>query len=300
MKKSRRRYWFNLLVVALPMGLLLAYLGYVWVYVGEMAQPAHRTICCETPADFGAAFEEVILTSSDGVSLSGWYVPSQNGAAVILLHGFRGQRKHMLPIAEMLYRAGYGVLLYDLRGHGESGGDQIALGWPDVLDVETAVTYLQSRSDVDPDRLGIVGWSLGGQIALRATAENDAIRAVLADGPADSRAKDWAWPNPTLDDRLGVINWWVTEQFLALRTGTAKGTAVVDALPQIAPRPILIVMTGDEPEKLTRYFYEVAAEPKTLWELPDTFHGGGFKSDTYSAEYERRMVALFDGALQTR
>ncbi len=300
MKKVRWRYWLNLLTVTLLAGSLLTYLRYVWIYVNEMVRPAHRTICCETPADFGAAFEEVTLIGSDGVTLSGWYVPSQNGAAVILLHGFRGQRKHMLPIAEMLHRAGYGVLLYDLRGHGESSGDQIVLGWPDVADVETAVFFLQSRSDVDPNRLGIVGWSLGGQIALRAAAENDAIRAVLADGPADARAKDWAWPNPTLEDRLGVMHWWVTEQILALRTGEAKGTAVVDALPQIAPRPVLIVMTGDEPEKLTRHFYNLADSPKTLWELPDTFHGGGFKTDTYRAAYERRMLALFDGALQTR
>lgn len=302
MTKAKRgwRYWFNLLTVSLTLGGMLSYIGYVWLYVAEMTRPAPSPCCPQTPVDVGLAYEDVTFTSADGVVLSGWYVPAQNGAVVILVHGFRGNRTNMLPHAQMLAMAGYGSLLYDLRGHGTSGGEQIVLGWPDVMDVEAAVSYLQTRPEVNPDRFGIVGWSLGGQIALRAAAEIDAIQAVLADGPADARAKDWVWPEATLDDRLAVVHWWVVERALVWRTGVAAGTAVVDALPQIAPRPILIVMTGDDSAKLTRHFYEVAGEPKTLWELPDAVHGGGFGSDVYRAEYERRMLAFFDSALLVR
>ncbi len=57
--------------------------------------------------------------SSDGVTLSGWYIRLQNSAAVILLHGYNANRMDTLNHAELLAHHGYGVLMYDLRGHGE-------------------------------------------------------------------------------------------------------------------------------------------------------------------------------------
>ena len=65
------------------------------------------------------------VRTSDGVKLAGWYVPSRNGAAVIAFPGRSGPLEH----ARMLARHGYGVLMLDMRGQGESEGDPNAFGW---------------------------------------------------------------------------------------------------------------------------------------------------------------------------
>ena len=74
-----------------------------------------------TPADVGLTYRSVEFPATDGVMLSGWYVPSRNNAAVALLHGAGSTRSNVLDHAVVLARHGYGVLLYDARGHGERG-----------------------------------------------------------------------------------------------------------------------------------------------------------------------------------
>src|SRR6185436_19928927 len=99
-------------------------------------------------ADLGRAYEPVSLRTTDGHRLAAWYVPSRNGAAVIAFPG----RAQPLPQARMLARHGYGVLVLDRRGEGQSGGDYNAFGWGGAADVVAGVRYLQGRTDVDGRR----------------------------------------------------------------------------------------------------------------------------------------------------
>jgi uncharacterized protein len=284
---SRWSHWLRLLLVGLGGGLALFYLGYLALWVDVQAQPTHTTGDRVTPADVGLDYEEVTFTSGDGVTLSGWYIPSRNGAAVILLYD--------VEHAEILARHGYGVLMYDLRGSGESEGDVRALGWLDVDDVAAAFAFLQSRDDLDPRRIGMMGFSLGGQIALRATAQMDGIRAVVADGPSLANYRDVPPPVSIFDRVLRVDNW-LTFKFLAWRTGVSAPPAVVEVIADIAPRPIFLISTGQDIEqRMARYYYERAGHPKSLWEIPETGHGGGLA--TRPDEYEERIVLFFDTAL---
>ena len=162
-KKRGCRYWLNLLAVGLVGLLLLGYVAYIGVWVWGMSGTAHRPDCCTTtPADLGFEYEEVTLTTDDGLRLAGWYIPSHNRAAVILLHGYGSSRRETLPRAAILARHGYGVLLYDERASGQSEGDFRSFGWADVADVPLALDFLRERADVDPDRIGILGFSIGG------------------------------------------------------------------------------------------------------------------------------------------
>ncbi|MGH9176873.1 MAG: hypothetical protein ACRD1H_21065, partial [Vicinamibacterales bacterium] len=79
-------------------------------------------VCCETPADYGLAYEDVTFRGGDGLSLAGWYIPSSNGAAIIALPGIN-TRVGVIRHAAFLAQHGYGVLLFDKRGAGESEGD---------------------------------------------------------------------------------------------------------------------------------------------------------------------------------
>ena len=134
------------------------------------------------------------------MSLAGWYVPSANGAAVVLLHGAGSTRSDVLPQAAVLARAGFGVLLVDARGHGGSGGRAMDFGWHGDADIAAATDYLAARPDVDADRIGAVGMSMGGEEAIGATATNRLLRAVVAEGATARTAADEAW----LSDRYGT------------------------------------------------------------------------------------------------
>src|SRR5262245_38646521 len=99
------------LYVAVPIGLAYAY-----------SHPKRYPVCCFTPVDLGLTYEAVIFPASDGVKLSGWYVPSKNRAAVIAVHANDGNRTGVIYHANVLAQRGYGVLLFDVRGFGESEG----------------------------------------------------------------------------------------------------------------------------------------------------------------------------------
>src|SRR3972149_4968729 len=133
------RHWLNLFAAGLIGGLVFAFVGYVVLSVEMRVPPARTSICCATPADFGFAYEAVTLQTTDGLTLRGWYIPSRNRAAVIMLHGYGGNRTEMLNRAIVLARHGYGALLYDERASGESDGTQRTFGWQDAADVPLAV-----------------------------------------------------------------------------------------------------------------------------------------------------------------
>ncbi|HLA43691.1 MAG TPA: alpha/beta fold hydrolase, partial [Aggregatilineales bacterium] len=150
------------------------------VVYGAIYAPAHSKIGDETPSDWGFTYEDVSFVSEDNLTLRGWYIPSQNSAAIILLHGYGGNRRAMKFMAQALAGTGYGVLMYDMRGHGESDGNSRSFGWKDVPDVLAAVDFLQKQPDVE--KIGILGHSVGAQVTVRAAAQTDEIEAVIMDG----------------------------------------------------------------------------------------------------------------------
>lgn len=289
------RYWLRLLLVGLVWGLVLLYFGYIVLIVEGLSRTVSNPPCCITPADLGFDYEDVTLTSSDGVTLSGWYIPSHNQAAVMLIHGYGGNRLEMIWRADMLARHGYGVLLYDQRGSGESGGEVRSYGWADVNDVAAALEFLQNRDDVDPERIGILGFSVGGQVALRAAAQMKEIKAVAADGPSMAVSRD-VFPLVSLEERLNAFTIQIGDKILAWRTGVPAPSGVAEVIGDISPRPILLISTGqDYEQRQAQHYYSLAAEPKALWNIPETGHGGGPKARPQ--EYEDKLVTFFDQAL---
>jgi pimeloyl-ACP methyl ester carboxylesterase len=105
---------------------------------------------------------------------------------VILLHGSHGTRSDTLGHLRMLIGAGYGVLAFDARGHGQSAGQTNALGWTGARDIAGAVRFLDRQSGVDPRRIAALGLSMGAEEALRAAATGAPLSAVIADGASAS------------------------------------------------------------------------------------------------------------------
>jgi poly(3-hydroxybutyrate) depolymerase len=239
----------------------------------------------------GAASEDVSFTTSDGLELEGWYVPSRNGAAVISFPGRKGPQKP----ARMLARHGYGVLVFDRRGEGESEGEPNAFGWGGDEDIKAAIDFLQHRPDVDPERIGGIGLSVGGEMMLEAAAETDDLKAVVSEG-AGARA---------FSDEMDQDSGLATAITMATKVGTmavftnqTPPANLKDLTGRIAPRPIMLIAAPNSGhgEELNRGYYAAAREPKTLWELPESGHVGAMEARP--AEYERRVVGFFDDALR--
>ena len=150
-----------------------------------------------TPTSRRLTYESVRLTTEDGVHLAGWYLASTNDAAVVLLHGAGSTRSDVLDEAAVLARHGFGVLLLDARGHGESGGRAMDFGWHGDADIAAATRYLAGRPDVDRERIGVVGMSMGGEEALGASATDGLIR------PSSPRGRPPAAPPTRRGCRTG-------------------------------------------------------------------------------------------------
>jgi hypothetical protein len=130
--------------------------------------------------DLGSAdVEDVQLHTSDGLTLEGSYVPSRNGAAVIVAFGRKGSQRP----ARMLVRHGYGVLIFDRRGEGESDGDPNPFAWDEgEKDQRAAIEFLKDRPDVEPGRIGGIGLSVGGETFLQTAARSADVKAVVSEG----------------------------------------------------------------------------------------------------------------------
>lgn len=292
-------YWVRLsgFVVVAFYGAFIA--GFAWLNAGAMIRPAQHRICCGSPDDFGAKYEPVKLVAADGARLAGWYIPSQNRAAVILLHGYGGDRLGTLVYAKMLYQHGYGVLLYDQRASGESEGETLSWGWRDVADVAAALAYLRERAEVEPDRLGVLGCSTGAEIAINAGAQFPELRAVIADAPYYATARD-AWPPYEVADWLGWPVYPMLITFMEWRSGASAPLSLSEAVTRLSPRPLLLIAAGREgyEQWQAQRFYKLAGAPKDYWVVPEASHCGG--PSVQPEEYEKRIITFFDQALLER
>ena len=179
----------RLVIVGVACG-AVALVGRMAVYATNVPRPA---LGSATPASRGLHYVDATFVTSDHVTLSGWYIPSRNRAAVVLLHGASSTRSNLLPQADVLARAGYGVLLFDARGHGRSDGRPMDFGWHGDSDIGGAVSYLQHRPDVDARRIGAVRMSMGGEEAIGAMTHDSRIRATVAEGATNRVFADRAW-----------------------------------------------------------------------------------------------------------
>ena len=255
----------------------------------------HRARVPVEPAALGRPYESLSLTTQDGLRLSGWYVPSRNRAAVLAFPGRSGPVRH----ARMLVRHGYGVLLLDRRGEGRSDGDANAYGWEGDRDVRAAVAWLQRRSDVDRARIGGLGLSVGGEMLLEAAARTRGLRAVVSEGAgARSLAEQLDTPGRGRVERW-ISPWVVQTAALSVLANASPPESLVDLLPRIAPRPVLLIraLVGNDDEVLNRA-YAASGPSARLWELPRGGHTGGLSA--MPREYERRVVGFFDAALRPR
>ena len=229
-------------------------LGYAYVAT-HVARPPVEDI------DLGTAdVEDVELHTSDDLTLQGSYVPSKNGAAVIVAFGRKGSQDK----ARMLARHGYGVLIFDRRGEGESDGDPNPYAWDGgEKDIVAAVDFLEARPDVDPERIGGVGLSVGGETFLQAAARHDEIKAVVSEGATARSGSELAsieggQPGPTWFNHVVTAG-------TAVFSNASPPEHLIDQVDEIAPRAMFLISAPSadpDEERFNRAYYRAAGGPK--------------------------------------
>jgi fermentation-respiration switch protein FrsA (DUF1100 family) len=165
---------FVIRVTVVSYGVLLGllYFGQAW-----FVYPAGRDME-GTPRDDGLAYEDVSLTTSDGVKLSAWFVPVQDArGTAIFCHGNGGNISHRLDSISILHELGLSVLIFDYRGYGKSEGKPTEDGT--YLDAEAAWKHVVETRGVAPERIVIFGESLGGSVATHLARDHTPGALVL-------------------------------------------------------------------------------------------------------------------------
>ena len=265
--------------IALPLG--VAYFATHSAGEGITAQP-----------DLGVPTERVEFASSDGLQLTGWYAPTQNGAVVLVLPGRSG-----IDQARMLAGNGYGVLLMNRRGEGDSEGETNLFGWSDPLDVAAAADYLRTEEGIAADAIGGLGLSVGGEVLMEHASRSNDLAGVVVEGMGSRSIKE------SLELSGGIrvaelITAPLMTSSLVVFTDQAPPPNLVHATEGLAPAQAFIVWgeDGQPAEKVLGPTYaEAAGDAATSWEVPDAGHTGGI--DAAPEEYERRVIAFFDSTL---
>jgi uncharacterized protein len=252
----------------------------------------HASRAVVPPARLGSEYEDVSFQTSDGLTLKGWYVPSKNGAAVVVFPGRTGPQRQV----RMLVRHGYGALLFDRRGEAASDGDPNIFGWEFDKDLRAAAAFLRRRPDVEPHRIGGIGLSVGGEAMLQTAARSNAYDAIVSEGAGVRSIREML-----MLDGL----WHFVPSMTTLTAGMALFSNELPPpnlrdLSRRVKTPVFFIYAGHGQggESLNSKFYAAAREPKTLWKIPEGEHTGGIEARP--AEYERRVVGFFDRNLLGR
>jgi alpha-beta hydrolase superfamily lysophospholipase len=150
-----------------------------------IAATAVAIACAWVPIRMSASGRAVTFSAADGTALAGMYfeAPQRPSPGVVLVHMLGRTHADWGAMAERLQQAGMTVLAVDLRGHGGSGGDAHAFSAM-AGDLRSALSWLQSRANVQPAALGLAGASLGANLALIAAAQTSSVRALALLSPA--------------------------------------------------------------------------------------------------------------------
>jgi uncharacterized protein len=283
-----RRYTRRaLLAVAWVLG------GYFVLFPLSLSYGFTHAARLETPSgNLGAPYQPVSFQSRDGLRLDGWFVRPRNGATVIVYPGKKGTQRH----ARMLVRHGYGVLVFDRRGEGTSEGDPNALGWGFDDDLRGALEYLRGRDEVDPNRIGGLGLSVGGEAFLQTAAETKALGAVVSEGAGYRSVRENAL-RMNLRKVPEVVFTGVMTAGMALFSNRLPPPNLKTLVGQIESTPVFFIYAtkGAGGEDNNPDYYATTPGPKQIWKI-DTSHTHGLSARP--VEYERRVVGFFDRTLR--
>ncbi|MBI5930130.1 MAG: alpha/beta hydrolase [Chloroflexi bacterium] len=136
----------------------------------------------DSPANHGLPFERVRFYSRDDLLLQGWWIPARHTAkgTIIQCHGQNGSMDADVRQAGILHDAGFNVLMFNFRAHGESEGNFVTFGLREQYDLLGVLDYLAGAHGIE--EVGVLGFSMGAGTAILTAARTKQIRTIVADG----------------------------------------------------------------------------------------------------------------------
>jgi fermentation-respiration switch protein FrsA (DUF1100 family) len=253
------------------------------LFDGVFFQPTRKAYA--SPRSFGLHYEDCRFASSDGIELHGWFFPSNDPdplGTLVHVHGNAGNiTGHFMHVA-WLPSARWNLFCFDYRGYGQSAGRVTRGGL--IADTHAAIDYVRQRPGVDPDRIVVLGQSLGGSIAVLVAAERNDMAGVIIDGAFTAYRAIAGW-HIRSSPLLRYVAFWVP-MFME------NGLEPINAIGRISPTPLLIMHgTRDEvvPVSMANALYAAAGEPKDLWLLKGAGH-----YEAFTAQIDHTRPRLLD------
>ena len=292
-------------------------------YFAEFAvKPMFRTPVHKTPADHGIEkWEDIYFTSDDGVPLEGWYIPAATGESdklIIINHpmpmsrsGFTGHFGAPFSnvdtleidfVAHMahLSRAGYNVLAYDLRNHGNSGaanGGICGIGRYEWRDVVGAQKYVQNHPKLSKMKVALYNRCTGANAAMEAMYRRpelfENIKCFM--GPL---AVSMTALMGTFANLMGVGNYMELMDFEQIKLGGfTNGEMHPQDYAHAVKVPFFMYQVKEDiwtnnPQDGQEIFDNVASTDKELFWIEGT--NRRFDGYNYFGLYPEKMIAFFD------
>jgi pimeloyl-ACP methyl ester carboxylesterase len=283
--------------------ILLLMVGFSWFATYRTVMPERLAETIDPSSFLLRNFSSVQFLTSDRNSLEGWFIPSIRGAPVIFLcHGFKSNRAELLTLASTFQENGYHLFLFDFRGHGNSRISLSSLGIMETRDLLSAIETITARPEVDPNRVGAWGVSLGAYVALSAATLSNKIQTLVVDSPFESPDQFVEMQTP---GALG-IDYWVFQKLsvlgfrlLNLRDHPGKGT-LRSSLSMLSGKDKLFI-TSEEPnglESQTLNLFNLSPQPKEL--LRVKYSRTAMLYDIDRKSYENSVLEFFKKYLPLR
>lgn len=252
-----------------------------------------------SPSDYSLDFEEITFQSEDKVSLRGFWIPCQGSKrVVILLHGFAGSLDPDIRYTPHLHAAGFNVLMFDFRAHGRSSGRVTSMGALEARDVRAAVRFANNKGC---DRVGLLGFSMGGRAALLAAPSIPSLKAIVSDG-APPRQITAVTQNLSLRGYSKPLNWLIAHMML-IGASILTGSNLFQTNPlsknEVFPSIPVLFFHGEKDRYATRQelnrMVENAGAHAQLWLVPEARHRN--IEETRPDEYQQKMIEFFTANL---
>jgi pimeloyl-ACP methyl ester carboxylesterase len=286
-------------------------------FIHRLTHPP-RTELYGSPRDFQLILQrpmwfEEKWKNSDSTQTVGWLLSRGKPApAIILSHGYGANRSELLTLSFELWKAGYNVLLYDLRGHGESPVKWSGLGTYEKDDLFSAMKFLRNRTNESGQplldgRIGLYGVDIGGYTSLIASGQDPMIKAVAVDSvyPDVSRfmnhqLRKMVGSGSEMANKLVDSRWTTQLSDLAMQLYLMRredSATALDSVATITGRKILFIIGKDSGlfGAMTRELYNAARDQKQMVEVEQTRLLRLY--DKASSDYDERVVAFFKDAI---
>lgn len=264
------------------LGLLMLAVAVNALVVYQLTHPV-RTQAATNPTDYleisnvQLPWSEEEWSTADNTRGHGWLLHRGAGSpAIVLSHGYGANRGDLLDLGVDLWRAGFTVLLYDLRGHGESPVDWTSLGDYEVEDLLSAIKHLKTVKDargaqlIDPTKVGLYGVSLGGYASLVAASRDSAVRAVVADSvfpSSDAFARVLTRQSFRVSNRAinKIVDWGLWANF----PSHYGANSAIEAVRNYQGVRLLLIAGPDSAElrQTTGLVYTQATDPREITEV---------------------------------